>query len=304
MKEHAIKTITIEDFKAYHHTVDYVDDDFIVIHSLENTPYSNETVRLDCFIAFYCVQGYVQVDLNHKTYQLKENDVLICLPNSIIANTLISPTYKIRILGFSTRLLQSTLKMEKDTWDLTVHIHNNPVKHASNKASLPFNLYKDLIMAKIKETPHRYSKDIMRHLCSALFCEIMAEINRRVIEENGETKVEAKNGIKQADHIMKQFMIKLSADNGMHRSVSYYADELCYTPKHLSKMIKDACGKTPLELINEQAIGHIKHRLKHSDKSIKEIADEFNFSNLSFFGKYVKKHLGVSPQHYRNRSEE
>lgn len=79
----------------------------------------------------------------------------------------------------------------------------------------------------------------------------------------------------------------------MHRSVSYYADALCYTPKHFSKVIKQACGRTPLDLINETTIEHIKYRLKRSDKSVKEIAEEFNFPNQSFFGKYVKMHLGL-----------
>ena len=57
---------------------------------------------------------------------------------------------------------------------------------------------------------------------------------------------------------------------------------------YFPKVIKQACGRTPLDLINETAIEHIKYRLKHSDKSIKEIAEEFNFPNQSFFGKYVK----------------
>ena len=34
-------------------------------------------------------------------------------------------------------------------------------------------------------------------------------------------------------------------------------------------------------------------------KSIKEIALELQFSNLSFFGKYVRHHLGCSPKHFR-----
>ena len=54
----------------------------------------------------------------------------------------------------------------------------------------------------------------------------------------------------------------------------------------------------------ESAIEHIKYRLKHSDKSIKEIAEEFNFPNQSFFGKYVKSYLGMSPARYRNTKEE
>lgn len=71
-----------------------------------------------------------------------------------------------------------------------------------------------------------------------------------------------------------------------------------------SKVIKQACGRTPSDLINETAMEQIKYRLKHSDKSIKEIAEEFNFPNQSFFGKYVKAHLGTSPANYRNRKEE
>lgn len=303
MENNVIRTIDIEDFKKLDHVIEYADDDFIVISSLERTPYSNETIRLGCFCAFYCVEGNVQLDMNHKTYQLKENDLIICLPNSIISNPLLSPNYKIRILGISTRFLQRVIKIEKDTWNLAMHIYNNPVKHADANEALPFNLYRDLILAKIKAGPHRYSKEIMQHLYSALFCEILAEVNKQIAEA-GNTLGKPAAGIKQSDHIMKQFMMQLSYDNGIHRSVSYYADKLCYTPKHFSKMIKDACGRGALELINERAIEHIKYKLKHSDKSIKEIAEEFNFSNQSFFGKYVKKHLGMSPQKYRDMNDQ
>lgn len=33
--------------------------------------------------------------------------------------------------------------------------------------------------------------------------------------------------------------------------------------------------------------------------SVKEIAEMFNFPNQSFFGKYVKAHVGMSPARYR-----
>lgn len=62
---------------------------------------------------------------------------------------------------------------------------------------------------------------------------------------------EGSEGIKQVNYILRKFMELLSKDKGMHRSVSYFANELCYTPKHFSKVIKQACGRTPLDLINE-----------------------------------------------------
>ncbi len=94
-----------------------------------------------------------------------------------------------------------------------------------------------------------------------------------------------KEGIKQADYTLRKFVELLSKDKGMHRSVSYYADALCYTPKHFSKVIKQACGRTPLDLINETTIEHIKYRLNvGTSPSEKEIAEEFNFPNQSFLG--------------------
>ena len=44
--------------------------------------------------------------------------------------------------------------------------------------------------------------------------------------------------------------------------------------------------------------------LKKSDKSIKEIVNELDFPNLSFFGKYVKRHTGLSPKQYREQLSE
>lgn len=86
---------------------------------------------------------------------------------------------------------------------------------------------------------------------------------------------------------------------GRERRVSVYASELCITPKYLTAMVKRASGKTPSEWINEAAVGEIESRLCHTRASIKEIAIELKFPNLSFFGKYFKAHKGVSPKCYR-----
>lgn len=298
MEEEHIKTVRIEDFKANKHIIDYMDDDFAVINSLEEAPTGNDTVRLECFLLAICVEGCIQLDINRKTYQLEDGDLLLGLPNTIISHIMLSPRNKIRLAGFSTRFLYNVLKMEKVTWNTAVYIYNHPIKHVGDNNSEIFNYYRDLIVAKINDDPHHYHREVMQHLFSALFCEMLGALNKEAISL-GEVE-QSKEGIKQADYIFRKFIEKLSADNGMHRSVSYFADALFYSPKYLSKVIKKTCGRTPLELINENAIEHIKHRLKRSDKSIKEIAEEFNFPNQSFFGKFVKNHTGMSPARYRD----
>lgn len=72
MEKGIIKNVSIEDFKTNENFVNYVDDDFMVINSLENVPYSNGTVRLNCFLLISCLEGSIQLDMNDKTYQLQK----------------------------------------------------------------------------------------------------------------------------------------------------------------------------------------------------------------------------------------
>lgn len=244
-----------------------------------------------------------QLDINYRTYQLKAGDLLLGLPNTVISHTMLSPKYKVRLAGFSTRFLQRIIKMEKETWNTAVHIHNNPVKSVSDEEdNSVFGFYRDLIVAKINDEPHCYHREVMQHLFSALFCEMLGQLHKEI--ECSDKSDRSRENIKQVNYTLRKFMELLSRDKGIHRSVSYFANELCYTPKHFSKVIKQACGRTPSDLINETAMEQIKYRLKHSDKSIKEIAEEFNFPNQSFFGKYVKAYLGTSPASYRSRKED
>ncbi|WP_196048231.1 helix-turn-helix domain-containing protein, partial [Parabacteroides distasonis] len=44
-----------------------------------------------------------------------------------------------------------------------------------------------------------------------------------------------------------------------------------------------------------------KALLSSSTLSIQEISDRLNFTNQSFFGKYFKQHVGISPTEYRKK---
>ena len=74
---------------------------------------------------------------------------------------------------------------------------------------------------------------------------------------------------------------------------------MCITSKYLSNICKENSGKTAYDWIIEYAIEDINRLLSHSDMSIKEIANYLDFPNLSFFGKFVKAHLGCSPTEFR-----
>lgn len=84
------------------------------------------------------------------------------------------------------------------------------------------------------------------------------------------------------------------------RNVSFYADKLGITQAHLSTTIRQATGKTCIDIIASMVIMDAKAQLKSTETSVQDIAYSLNFTNMSFFGKYFKRHVGISPLEYRN----
>ena len=83
------------------------------------------------------------------------------------------------------------------------------------------------------------------------------------------------------------------------RSVSFYADRLCLSPKYLSSMVKGICGYTVQDLVFKAIIRRAIFLMTSTSKTIQEISDELNFPNASAFGTFFKKHTGLSPKNYR-----
>ena len=71
-------------------------------------------------------------------------------------------------------------------------------------------------------------------------------------------------------------------------------------PRYFSAIIKEKSGSNALQWIVQMVITEAKQLLENSDLSIKEIAARLNFPTQSFFGKYFKQYVGVSPKEYRN----
>lgn len=84
-----------------------------------------------------------------------------------------------------------------------------------------------------------------------------------------------------------------------HREVAYYAGQLNVTPKYLSETVKRRTGKSVTYYIDRYTVTMVKEYLDKTNMSISEIADEMNFASLSYFSRYVAKHIGMSPKDYR-----
>jgi AraC-like DNA-binding protein len=96
-----------------------------------------------------------------------------------------------------------------------------------------------------------------------------------------------------------KFITLLSNNFKRERTVGFYAEQMCVTPKYLSLLIKEFSGKSAAEWIDYYVITEAKTLLRYSTMSIQEVAYELSFSSQSFFGKYFKRRVGMSPKEYR-----
>lgn len=84
------------------------------------------------------------------------------------------------------------------------------------------------------------------------------------------------------------------------RCAQFYADQLGISLQHLSTTVKQVTGKSVLDTIAYIVIIDAKAQLKGTDMTIQEIAYSLNFPNPSFFCKFFRRHVGMSPLEFRN----
>lgn len=302
MEKGIIIRLSLDELKAVSTAIDYADNDILVTKNVDNIPSLHNIVRLNFLLLVACLDGDLQMEINGASYQLHTGDMAICLPTMLIGSIKPGKKHKVNAIGFSTGFLRRILKYGRSNENLLSILYRNPILHTQDiNAPSYFDHYKALIQAKIEEEPSQHHTDILQHLFSALLYEILTVIHRTNDTVSEQEKIET--GTKRMNYVFRRFLLELSKDNGLHRSVSYFAGRLCYSAKYMSTMVKQASGRTATEWINETVIELIKHELKFSDKSIKEIAEQFHFPNQSFFGKYVKAHIGMSPARYRDAAE-
>lgn len=274
--------------------VNYTDGDMVLISNTNRSPVES-TVRLEMVTIVYVESGMMQCDLNGKTIKAGKGDIVVCSPNSFVDNSMSSADFSSKIVGLSYKAMQRSLLMSKDVWNLMAYVAEHPVIHLSDAVVEMMNKYHALLSYKLEHPYGYYHREIMQSLFHCMFYELAAIISP-LIEDRKPAVAQ-----RQGELLFRKFIKLLSSYEATDRSVKGYAEKLCVTPKYLSTVCKSVSGKTALEWIHDFLADSITHKLKYTDVSIKEIADELGFPNISFFGKFVKSRFGVSPKEYRIR---
>lgn len=269
--------ILVEDEKQY-----YVDEhvfiamnaqDFGLKHLRTDQPY-----RVDEGRVMMVTRGWVRVVINLEEQRLEQQSLIVLVADSIFEIQEWSDDFDLRAFTFKdlplfTSISQQTyLTLNDDEWRLT-------------------NEYVELMWHETRYQP--LQPEVITHLQTALLLELKRFADR---EENLRQQTATRQ-----DKIFHQFLRLVNLYGLRERKIEFYADKLCVTPNHLGAVIKKASGLTVMQWLNRHAIQKAKVLLRYSDLPIWEVAERMNFANPSFFSKFFKREIGMTPAEYRNR---
>jgi len=83
-----------------------------------------------------------------------------------------------------------------------------------------------------------------------------------------------------------------------------YAAAMHVSADHLNDVIKQHTGQTLSAHITERRILEAKRLLLHANESIKEIAWQLQFNEVSYFNRFFKQHTGTTPAVFRENVRE
>lgn len=253
--------------------------------------------RIDGFVAAYCRQGHFKCTINLKEYEIHDGMLVVNIPNNIIQLEPIESgdeLVELTIMAVSPKYM-NTLSSDLDKIFIdALNILKSPIMEMGPKevdiALQYFKLFDNVI-----NTDSEYRNDSVRYLFTSIFYLIGGMLMKRLrIEEENDDQISTRH-----KSVFESFIELVEKYHNKERSVRFYADKLCISPKYLSQIIKNMSGLSAPEVINKYVILEAQHLLRHTDLSIKEISDQLNFPTTSYFYKYFKTHTGYTPNSYR-----
>lgn len=289
MVKQNIKESDLNKAKTWSESV-FLDDDLLLTERINEAPMPTEPRRMNFILIGLCIKGEVMYQLDTQKQVIKPGDILIVSDRHVVDSYRHSDDMEGLCIMMSVHFFREIIQNVSDVSSLFLFSRQHPVMSLEQKEIDTFKEYFQVIKQKICDQGNHFRKDLIKTLLLAMFYDLSNIIYRVQYNDKPQTR---------ADAIFTHFIKLVEKNYRQERRVGWYAMQLNITPKHLSETVKNASRRTPNEWIDDYVTLELRVLLKNSTKTIKEIAQELNFPNQSFLGKFFKEHVGVSPSKYR-----
>lgn len=256
----------------------------------------DEYVVIDYGMILLCTEGEANIRVHFSEWLLKPGAVITLFPGDVVSITHKSEEFKAETLRYAASLLrEASLQLEHTVYS---ELKTDRCRtESATVTSIVSNMFALLRLYFEQEGCICLDQLVLLQL-KAFFLGFYDYLYRNPIKRT------ADNGSPRTKELFNRFMRELENRYRQSRDVSFYAELLNISPKYLNIVTQRITSHTIKTIIDQYVVLQIKQSLTTEEKSIKQLAWEYHFSDLSFFCRYFKQHTGMTPQQFRKRGEQ
>ncbi|SFC38549.1 AraC-type DNA-binding protein [Flexibacter flexilis DSM 6793] len=267
----------------------------VVVRRLDQCPQAEHQHHF--FELIYIIEGTGLHHINKNAFNYHAGHLFLITPEDIHSFDIQAPTTFFYLRFNNIYLKEGGLSLEgiRHLEFILQNANHQPsciLKNQPDKA-----LVKPIVEAIVREQENAkmYNRELIEHLINTLIVVVVRNISmfqRLDVSEQTEQK---------AIDILHYIQTNIYTPDKL--KASHLSQQFNLSNHYLGRYFKAHTGETMQEYINHYRTKLIEHRLKHSDKRISEIVQEFNFTDESHLNKFFKKQLGYSPRDYRTQNK-
>ena len=270
--------------------------DILVADLNSQDVFLNDPVRVNALQVLLVLEGSIDLSIDYVLFQASTNTVVTIMPTHITKVMKYSPNFKGRLMAVSRAFLeQSMMPNHSSSMIQYMKIRKNPtiLLQESEIKTLDESMLR--LRQTILQTSHHLQRLLIQNTLMGFFIE-MGNIFSERKEYNTPPSLTRK------EELFESFLRILYMYCKEQHVVSFYAEQLYITPQYLSLILKELTGRSANKWIDEALMQEAKILLKAPQATVQQVADALHFSDQSTFGKFFKKHAGMSPMEYRKNS--
>ena len=269
----------------------------LIIREIESVSRNDEAdlfpIRVDAYSIVLVRKGEAFIELDCQSYRLTGNSVMEMGIGNLVENVSFSPGFRGYLLLIGQNLMKEVLH------PLTGLFPGNTVKlkylyptrildtkEADNLLEIIRRIQK-----YIADKEHFYRGQMIKNELGILIMELNYTLWKRYSDKGEEV-----TGYRTIKERFRELLHRYVREQ---HEVAFYANQLCLTPDHLSKVMRNCSGRSAGKWIDQTLTTEAKILLRKPDISVQKVSDLLHFSDQSAFGKFFKKQTGQSPMEYK-----
>lgn len=265
-------------------------EQFVAVTNKTGQFTTGELIKTENYMILFCNEGSACIEIDFNKHQITKGTQVIITVGVHIQGISVSKNFCCSYIVFRPSIYyEVTSRLEPS---FTYFLKEYPCVKLSPKNTKKITILIQLLEEFYYEKNNCFRIEIFKNYIQSLLLDIYDKTRTLF-------KFEKSENIGRKEELFTKFIYQVYKHSPKEREVSFYAKQLCITPRYLSSIVQNIAGTTAKNIIDKHSIQSIKALLRSTNKSIQTISDELKFPDQSFFARYFKKHTRMSPMEYR-----